>query len=203
LLHGSVSAKANSLPWGRAGVGIVGDAKSQATDIRFGRSCNLKYRVPGRVSYQRTRSGGPCRVITPRLRLRLRHRSCLLTKGLIRSNLIPAACTAWTPGLARYAGSPGGIRMKGGLWWVACSLWWVCQRQRNFGFLYSMDPESSSGQAPGSHLLRGSARGYEKKQEVGGGVGEVGFLKGAGLLNQPPPLPTPTAGGKALCGSLR
>ena len=47
------------------------------------------------------------RSIAPRLSLRLHHRSCLLTKGLMRSNLILAYRPAWTPGLTHFAGSLG------------------------------------------------------------------------------------------------
>ena len=66
-------------------------------------------------------------------------------------NVTSAFCTAWTPGLTRFAGSPGDTG-KGGLWQVACGLWWGNQQQRNAGLPPGMDPGSRS---PHSSLARG------------------------------------------------
>jgi len=104
--------------------------------------------------------------------------------GPVGGNGISGCCAAWTPDLPRPLASVVRGYEKSGLWWVACSSWWARQRQRNHGFAYGMDPESSSRRAPGSRSQIAHSPGvmlsFEKRKfnRVPGQAGEARASRG-------------------------
>ena len=132
--------KAGGRGWGVGGGFLKNDAKQIEGGLagdKNGASCiplpasHIQHFVSPAKRVTLTRaSRGPRRAQTPRLRLRLRHQSCFLTEGLMRSNLQQSNFGV-SPGMdsgSPSAFSPGrpGIRIKqlvvGGLWLVVDQL---------------------------------------------------------------------------------